>query len=213
MNTPNSSPDAAIEPQTNPAPGCSDYLASLDKLVKHHIWLPQGWYPIYFDMIRSLRAVDSHVRSDLKLSGIEMELGVPNILLSRDDPVVRGIVRRAVRKTTVTCEVCTRQGRPRNASSGWRTLCSSCAGVRQLHQELDAWIASMEGRRSRCSKQIFIFDAMPHHLREAIPAYVWHRVKIDHQGTEIRFVFGSEVVELLPTLQGFRNSIADMLEE
>ena len=203
----------SAKPEALPAPKLSPYLLSLNTFIEQHAWSPAGWRRLFFQMIARLQAVDCPSRANLELIGYEMDYGVPSVGFSQDDPVVKGIVRKAIRRANATCEVCGRWGRARENSDGWRTLCANCNALLRTHQELRHWIDELHMLDRRGAHRIVVFEAMSPYLRELLRNESWSRASIDTERTQVRYLQGSQVEDLLPMLEDIRDRLAKQVQE
>jgi hypothetical protein len=134
--------DEGHAPGGEPHSGASAFQASLKLLDNRVDWIPMGWQGLYADMRLSLRAVGTAARADVVVYGAYDEDGLLYVDTASDDPVIRGVLRKARCRARCTCALCGRAGaRPREFDECARTLCSGCAGIYLLYWELTSELA------------------------------------------------------------------------
>jgi hypothetical protein len=180
------------------------FSGGIQELNRRAAMPPLGWQKIYFKMLMKLQAINCRRRSKIELWGATMEKGEIDIVFSKVDRVINGILRKTKARMQSTCEICGRYGKPVALENGSKVLCSKCLAPRKLKSQIDDFFETVNDDDFAEKGNIFSRDDFDDRFLKLIPQEDWSRVKSHEHCIEVDCITADRLLQLKPRLFALR---------
>ena len=178
-------------------------VRSLEKSIDH---LPKGWHAPLCCLLLRLKAVKAPVRKALAFQVSTDECDLLTFQMSRDDPVVRGVLRKAMARCTTTCQLCGKRGRPRQIGFKRFALCAACYAPMALQAEVRRVLHVLTHVDYRTPKVFSEADWSPR-LVAVVPVDQWRRTRLPANQGYLRYVTLEDAAQMVPWLQQLKQQL------
>lgn len=160
-----------FRPAFDDRPGTKAFQESLMRLDSRVDWVPLGWQRLYGDLRMQLHAIAMGHRQHIQMFGPRVEEGCLMLDVEGEDPVVRGLVRKACARARCTCMQCGRPGISRVIHRSRKVLCSACAGIELLEHDLQGVLDTL-GRVEMTGASVWLpADALSPRIRALVQGH------------------------------------------
>ena len=178
-------------------------IRGLDASIDH---LPGGWRAPLCSLLLGLKAVKAPVRKSLGFQVSTDEYDVLTFQMSREDPVVRGVLRKAVVRCASTCQVCGKRGGPRQIGFRKFALCAACYAPRALKAEV--WkVLDVLTHIDHGTPKVFSEADWSTRLVAVVPADQWRLTRLPAQQGYLRYLTLEDAAQMVPWLQRLKQQL------
>ena len=189
------------------------FSGSIQELNRRTYMVPAGWQKIYFNMILQLKAINCRARGKIELWGAAVEDAEMDITFSKNDPVIDGILRKAVAKMKVTCEICGRPGQPVDVNAKPHYLCTTCHAPHLLKSQIDDFFEKIDDDGFAEKNCILSRDSFDDVFLKLIPDGEWSRVKSFEHDIDVDCITFDRLAKLKPRLLAVRSFLTKRISE
>lgn len=178
-------------------------IRGLENSIDH---LPKGWHAPLCSLLLRLKAVKAPVRKALGFQVSTDEYDLLTFQMSRDDPVVCGVLRKAMARCATTCQQCGKHGGPRQIGFKRLALCAACYAPMALKAEVRKVLDVLTHVDQRTPKVFSEADWSPR-LVAVVPAEQWRRTRLLAEQGYLRYVTLEDAARMVPWLQRLRQQL------
>jgi hypothetical protein len=191
---------------------------SIDMLERHARNIPPGWQSLYAQCIASLKAVNCVQRSSTIIHAPDATAGLLSILAYRNenmedaDPVVLGILRKAQKRASCTCEICGRSAAGTGAII-WRKLCSLCEMRSEMHDDIARLLRTLSFNPRRLTAGPLVpLATLSIGTREMIPPDMVHTLDTKDKSQHAEYLLLHDLKELKPRFEQVKVVLKRLLD-
>jgi hypothetical protein len=184
---------------------------SIARLNRRIGWVPQGWVPLYQEMVKSLLSLNDAAHGYSTVVGPWVEDEKMVFTSKNLTPVVAGILRKTMQRSLCTCKSCGLPGKPRNfGDENVEVLCARCYAPREISMQLDTWIPRLESEEFLETESVVVIDDLEPAFLALIPSSQWRWVQNGADGEALPYVLAKDLAKQLPEFRDLHTLVMMM---
>ena len=184
---------------------------SIARLNRRIGWVPQGWVPLYQEMMKSLLSLNDAAHGNSTVVGPWVEDEKMVFTSKNLTPVVAGILRKTMQRSLCTCKSCGLPGKPRNfGDENVEVLCARCYAPREVCMQLETWIPRLESEEFLETESVVVVDDLDPAFLALIPPSEWRWVQNGSDGEALPYVLAKDLAKQLPEFRDLHTLVMMM---